>query len=103
MIKSVYLMTNRNCMFFDEKGEQIADLQATIGWKPQPDYRGHEVHGTLRQMMKDKPEIFISRWQDWSHPITMDEFASLIGFGPWYWEEKQKAEVEESETFEGEL
>lgn len=94
MIKSVYLMTNRNCMFFDEKGEQIADLQATIGWRPLPSYNDYKVHNTLMRMIEDQPEIFISRWQEWSQPITMDEFASLIGFGPWYWEHKGNAAVE---------
>lgn len=94
MIKQVYLMTNRTCMFFDEKGEQIADLQGTIGWKPMPSYDDYKVHETLRRVMEDKPEIFIARWQDWSHPITMDEFASLIGFGPWYWDEKQAAQAD---------
>jgi hypothetical protein len=49
-------------------------------------------------MIKDKPEIFIARWQDWAHEINMDEFASLIGFGPWYWEQKQAAEDTQADS-----
>jgi hypothetical protein len=33
MIKEVYLFTNRNTIVFDEKGEQVIDIQCSIGWK----------------------------------------------------------------------
>jgi hypothetical protein len=48
-----------------------------------------------RFLREDRPEIYIARWhrwQEWSHQINMDEFASLVGLGPWYWDEKQAAE-----------
>ena len=32
MIKEVYLFTNRNLIAFDEKGEQVVDIQKAIGW-----------------------------------------------------------------------
>jgi hypothetical protein len=97
-IHTVYLFTNRNSAFYDEQGEQIADLQQTIGWKPLPSYDSNLVEDTLRQMTRDKPTIFIARWLEWAHEITLDEFASLIGFGPWYWDEKLKVNGGSSEA-----
>lgn len=27
---------------------------------------------------------------DWKHEITLDEFCSLLGYGPWYWKYKKE-------------
>lgn len=87
-IKEVYIFTNRNTVFFDEKGEQIANCQSVISWKKLESYEEYKVKDVLKRVMNDNPVIYIARWQEWRHEITIDEFCSLIGFGPWYWEEK---------------
>lgn len=88
MITEIYLFTNRNTIFFDEKGEQICDLQRQLSWEPTPSYHDESDHTALRRIMKDKPTIYIARWQEWKNEITMDEFCCLLGYGPWYWDEK---------------
>jgi len=96
-INGVWLFTNRNTAFFDEKGEQIIDLQGKISWEPLPGYDAHKVESALEQIIKDNPKIYIARWQDWRHEITIEEFCSLIGFGPWYWRHKKNSEETETE------
>lgn len=100
-IKEVYIFTNRNTVFFDEKGEQIANCQRAISWNKLESYEEYKVDvvpeafavpatikDVLKRVMNDNPVIYIARWQEWRHEITIDEFCSLIGFGLWYWEEK---------------
>ena len=95
MIKSVWLFTNRNIAVFDENGEQVVDIQQAIGWNHRCLYEYAE-RAALEKIVKTEPppEFYLARWQEWKHKITCDEFCSLIGQGPWYWdykEEKQKA------------
>lgn len=93
-VAQVYLFTNRNCIFYDEMGEQIGEYQALVSWKPLPAYELTQLEELIRQLMTDKPQIFMARWpgpsdNSWAHPITLDEFASLLGLGPWYAKNKE--------------
>jgi len=99
MIKQVYLFTNRNIIAFDEKGEQVIDVQKAIGWRVEWVYHENEEKA-LRRIIKDNPEIYLASWQDrWEHPITLDEFCSLLGHGQWYWNNyKVKKDTEEHEA-----
>ena len=91
-IQQIYLFTNRNSIFFDETGQQIPDAQDAVSWKPIESYRDYKVHTVLHQVVKDQPKIYIARWQQWANEITIDEFCSLIGYGPWYWDTYRKIE-----------
>ena len=95
MIKEVYLFTNRNVLVFDEKGEQIIDIQKAIGWGVEW-FEHKKEEEALRKIIADKPEIYIASWNDrWQHKITVDEFCSLLGHGPWYWENYKKPVLKE--------
>ena len=85
MIKEVYLFTNRNIIAFDEKGEQIIDIQQAIGWDVEW-YRHEGEEKALEKIVKDQPKIYLSKWRQWTEEITIDEFCSLLGHGKWYWE-----------------
>lgn len=94
-IKEVWLFTNRNVAIFDATGEQISDLQACFGWKPLPSWEEHNVKEALEKIVAAKPVVYLAQWQNWRHEITMDEFCSLLGFGPWYWEQKKQKLAEQ--------
>lgn len=89
-IKEIYLLTNRNTLFFDERGEQIIDLQEKFSWEPVPTYDHHKVEKGIIEIIKDSPKIYIAKFMDWKHEITLDEFCSLLGYGPWYWKYKKE-------------
>jgi len=97
MIKEIYLFTNRNLFAFDEEGEQIIDVQKAIGWSTGSKWidREREIKA-LERIIQDKPIIYLTHWPDrWKHEITIDDFCSLLGHGPWYWEKYKKHEHEE--------
>lgn len=94
MIDRIYLFTNRNTVFFDERGEQMCDLMGSIGWKPIPSYEDYKVKETLEKVVLNKPKIYLAKWQDWSQEINVEEFCCLLGYGPWYWEYKKNADYE---------
>lgn len=96
-IKEIYLMTNRNTLFFDENEEQLINLQETINWRPIPSYESYKVESVLKQIIKDRPNIYISRWMNWTQEISLEEFISLIGFGPWYWDYKKEQEHDQTD------
>jgi len=97
MIKKVYLFTNRNLLAFDEKGEQVIDVQKDIGWKTNWFDHSQEERA-LRKIIADNPKIYLASWTEgWQYRITIDEFCSLLGHGPWYWENYKKNEADEEE------
>lgn len=89
MIKAIYLFTNRNLIAFDEKGEQIIDIQTAISWD-RKGYMDRDEETALARIVEAKPNIWLARWQEWKHSITIDELCSLLGHGPWYWDLKHK-------------
>jgi len=93
MIKEVYLFTNRNIIAFDEKGEQVIDVQSEISWDVDW-YRYEDERKALRKIIEDQPKIYIARWRHWAEEITIDEFCSLLGHGKWYWENYKKPKDE---------
>ena len=89
-ITNAWLFTHRNTLFFDQYNEQMLDLQKAISFTPIPSWAESDVQEIIEMMMRDKPSIFIARWQEWSHPITLDEFACLLGQGEWYWKRRNQ-------------
>lgn len=70
--RTVYLFTNRNCLVFDDKGEQLAWYQRAISC--------YDLDPELaKEVARDAQEIFLSRWREWSHSITKKEFEYLLG------------------------
>lgn len=88
MIKEVYLFTNRNTLIFDETGNQVHDLQARINWDCNYRYSEQDALGTI---LADNPQFYISKFKEWHKPISADEFCSLLGHGPWYYDKYRKA------------
>ena len=99
MIKEVFLFTNRNLLVFDEKGEQIADIQRVIGWGTE--WFEHErEEEALERIIQDRPKIYLANYvKGWKHEITVDEFCSLLGHGPWYWEKYKKSKANKEEEY----
>ena len=87
MIKEIYLFTNRNIIAFDEKGEQVIDIQSAIGWNVDWYHHAKEEEALLK-VIEDNPIIFLARWHEWKKEINLDEFCSLLGHGEWYWDYK---------------
>lgn len=99
MIKEVWLFTNRSLICFDEKGEQVINVQSNIGWEVEW-YRHEKNEVTaLEKIIKDNPVVYLARWQDWKHDINLDELCSILGHGKWYWDYKNK---ETNENYEKE-
>jgi hypothetical protein len=72
MIKSVYLFTNRNCLVFDEDGQQMPEFQGGISC--------YRLNRKKAQIVADKgQEFFLSRYQKWAQPISRREFEYLLG------------------------
>jgi len=91
MIKEVYLFTNRNLIAFDEKGEQVVDIQKAIGWDVEW-YKHEDEERALKKIIEDQPKIYLARWKHWAEEITIDELCSLLGHGKWYWENYKNKE-----------
>ncbi len=89
MIKEIYLFTSRNLVAFDEKGEQVIDIQSAISWD-RKSYNEYAEEKALLRIITDQPTIWLARWQEWKNPITLDELCSLLGHGKWYWDYKNK-------------
>ena len=94
MIKEVYLFTNRNIIAFDEKGEQVIDIEKAIGWDVSWLNRDKEERA-LKKIIEDQPKIYIAKWNRWVEEITTDELCSLLGHGKWYWENYKNKEAKQ--------
>ena len=71
-IKTVCLFTNRNCMVFDEQGEQMVKYQRAISC--------YKVDKKLAmEVATSGAELFLSQWRAWMHPISSKEFQYLLG------------------------
>lgn len=97
-VTTVYLFTNRTTMIFDETGQQVLDLQTAVANTSTPSHEEYRIRELLVRLLEDKPEIYLVRWpaageaETWQTPILLDEFASLIGLGHWYFHERTKEE-----------
>lgn len=85
-IVEVVLFTNRTTFISYENGEMVHDIQTVFSWKPVEPYNDYKCHCALRQIIEDKPVFLLVKWNEWQHEITADEFCSLVGYGPWYWD-----------------
>ncbi|RLI40745.1 hypothetical protein DRO59_08595 [Candidatus Bathyarchaeota archaeon] len=102
MIKEVYLFTNRNVIVFDEKGEQVIDVQREISWDVEW-YKHENEEKALEKIIKDQPKIYLARWRQWAEEITIDEFCSLLGHGRWYWEHYKRSPEAQDKTEDEEI
>jgi hypothetical protein len=97
MIAEIYLYTNRNCIVFDEKGEQIVDLQKVLGVDSLEYWNLTKVEKALEEVILARPVIYIAKWNEWRKVINLDEFCCLLGRGQWYWEYKLNLKEEANE------
>jgi len=81
MIKQVVLFTNRNLMAFDEEGRQIGEIQNAIRWERKDD---DIERWALEKIISDNPKIYIAKWKEWQHEISIQELCSILGHGRWY-------------------
>ena len=79
-ISKVCLFTNRNVLIFDEDGNQVPKLQMYLRWDTSK-HRGKEME-VISRIIEDRPKIYLTRWREWSMPITLEEFVDLMGYGP---------------------
>ncbi|RMH11306.1 MAG: hypothetical protein D6698_16605 [Gammaproteobacteria bacterium] len=82
-INSVWLFTNRNTLFFDKDGNQIVEYQKLIGWID--DGSKEDIEELARILLEQKPMVYIAKWREWKHQISIEEFFSILGFGPDYY------------------
>ena len=92
-VARVYLCTNRNCLFFDEKGSQIPMLQRLLNWRTSADRVSERL--VIKKVIEDLPEVYLVRWRHWAEPITLQEFVDLLGYGPVFDEELRAREIRE--------
>jgi hypothetical protein len=90
MINEVWLYTNRNCIVFDEKGEQMLDMQKALGIDSLEYWRDNSLEKALERVIADKPTIYFARWSEVHMKINLDELCCLLGKGQWYWEYKNR-------------
>lgn len=68
----VILFTNRNLIVFTEEGEQDAHLQGAVDC--------YEINEEVLQELLSQPaRYYISKWREWKHEITRQEFEYLLG------------------------
>jgi hypothetical protein len=93
-VSEVVLFTNRNSLFLDNNGEQIPIYQRLVSWKPIEDYtkESEELEDLIKMLWGKKPKFYIAKWGHWREELTMDEWCSLIGKGPFYFSLKHKVE-----------
>ena len=88
MISKIFLYTNRNAIFFDENGEQIHEYQKNVNCNT-ADRRYIETD-VLKIVVQQKPVVFMCRWNEWIHEISVDEFCYILGYGSWYYDYKKE-------------
>jgi hypothetical protein len=88
-IKSILLFTNRIVWVTDENNEQMPLLQEALR-NSIPSWESYKTTDALEQIIEAKPEIYITKFQEWTHKISLEEFCYILGFGEWYWNSKQQ-------------
>jgi len=72
MIDSVYLFTNRNCLIFNEHGEQIGELQRAISCY-------NLDRKVAKRVAREAKVIYIACYREWAHEISAKSFEYLLG------------------------
>jgi len=73
--KLMVLFTNRNCLIFDEAGDQVPELQGSISCS-------HLDKDIALQATMEATEFHISKRTIWGHKITREEMQWLLGVHP---------------------
>jgi len=73
--KEMILFTNRNCLIFDENGEQITDYQMAISCS-------HIDPDIARKATEESETFSISKFRQWIQEITREEMQYLLGVHP---------------------
>ena len=70
--KQMWLFTNRNCLVFDEEGDQIPEYQRAITC--------YSLNKKLaRQACDEAEEFHIGSWRVWEHTIDRRQMIYLLG------------------------
>jgi hypothetical protein len=70
--KQMWLFTNRNCLVFDENGEQITEYQRAITC--------YTLNKKMaKQACEEASEFHIGQWREWEHPIDKKHMLYLLG------------------------
>lgn len=70
--KMMVLFTNRQCLVFDENGDQIPEYQAAITCYS----LDKEI---AKKICKEATEFHIGSWREWEHEITRKHMMYLLG------------------------
>jgi hypothetical protein len=73
----MHLFTNRNCLIFDKKGEQIPEYQRAISCSSLDKELALKV-------TNESQKFFIAKWREWEHEIHCEEMQWLLGVHPDY-------------------
>lgn len=66
------LFTNRNCLIFDENGEQITEYQSKVSCS----YLDKKI---ALQATEEAITFRICKFREWEHEISRDEMQYLLG------------------------
>ena len=70
--KQMWLFTNRNCLVFDENGEQIPEYQAAITCYSLD-------RDVAKKVCDEATEFHIGSWREWEHEIPKKHMMYLLG------------------------
>jgi hypothetical protein len=70
--KQMWLFTNRNCLVFDENGEQIPEYQVAITCYSLD-------RDVAKKVCDEATEFHICSWREWEHEITKKHMMYLLG------------------------
>lgn len=70
-MRKLILFTNRNCIIFNEDGNQDVEAQSAISC--------YEVTDNAQQTIDSCEEFYIAKWQEWKHRVTKKEIEYLLG------------------------
>ena len=79
-VSKITLYTNRSSSFFDENGEQLAELQSIFDCYGE---NKNEEWDILEQLYEYRHaiEFYLADWGNWIHRISFEQYCFMLGHG----------------------
>ena len=68
----MHLFTNRNCLIFDEDGNQMCEYQSKIS-------HSHVDKKIARKVIGEVNKFYLCKFKEWIHEISMDDMKCMLG------------------------
>jgi hypothetical protein len=68
----IILFTNRNCLIFDEDGNQMCEYQSKIS-------HSHIDKNIARKVISEAKKFSLCKFREWIHEISVDDMKCLLG------------------------